>query len=97
MDDVRAETLHRLAELGLAQYESPGWLTKAGLRLLPVLMNGDEIEPLVQRRAVARPPAPLLSVPTRRSAGRKADQGLSADEYLAMAQQIDRLRPQRGD
>jgi hypothetical protein len=47
MDDVQPETLHRLAELGLAQYESPGWtLTKAGLRLLPMLMNGDEIQPL---------------------------------------------------
>jgi hypothetical protein len=40
--DVRSETLHRLAELGLAHYENPGWaLTKAGMRLLPQLMNGD--------------------------------------------------------
>jgi hypothetical protein len=47
MGDVEPATLHRLAELGLAQYESPGWtLTKAGLKLLPMLTNGDEIEPL---------------------------------------------------
>jgi hypothetical protein len=47
MDDVQPETLHRLAELGLAKYESAGWtLTKAGLKLLTPLLDGDEIEPL---------------------------------------------------
>jgi len=47
MDDVRAEALHRLAELGLAHYESPGWtLTGAGMKLLGPLMNGEDIQPL---------------------------------------------------
>jgi Mn-dependent DtxR family transcriptional regulator len=42
MTDVRSETLHRLAELGLAHYEHPGWtLTPAGQNLFPRLLNGD--------------------------------------------------------
>ena len=45
MDDVRPETLHRLAELGLARYESPGWtLTNAGLELLGPLTSGHDVE-----------------------------------------------------
>jgi len=43
MDEVQPQTLRRLAELGLAHYESPGWtLTPAGMKLLKPLMNGDD-------------------------------------------------------
>jgi hypothetical protein len=45
MVDVSDETLHRLAELGLAHWKAPGWtLTPAGQKLLPKLLAGEEVE-----------------------------------------------------
>jgi hypothetical protein len=42
MTDITDSTLHRLAELGLAHYEHPGWtLTPTGFELLPRLLSGD--------------------------------------------------------
>ena len=46
--DVRPETLEHLATLGLVHHESSGWvLTPAGSKLLPDLLDGNEIQPLI--------------------------------------------------
>jgi len=45
---VEPETLHRLAELGLAQWSDGEWqLTPAGSNLLPRLIDGEEVESLI--------------------------------------------------
>jgi hypothetical protein len=49
IEAIEHETLHRMAELGLAQWNSDDatWeLTAAAKKLLPSLMDGDEIERL---------------------------------------------------
>lgn len=44
---VEPESLHRLAELGMAQWNEGAWeLTVAGLKLLPPLLDGQEIPAL---------------------------------------------------
>ena len=46
--EVRPETLEHLATLGLVHHESSGWvLTPAGSTLLPDLLDGNEIQPLI--------------------------------------------------
>ena len=48
MEDVRPEALEHLATLGLIHHESTGWvMTRAGDKLLPDLMDGKEIAPLI--------------------------------------------------
>jgi hypothetical protein len=48
MEDVRQEALEHLATLGLIHHESTGWvMTRAGDKLLPDLMDGKEIAPLI--------------------------------------------------
>ena len=53
MHDVRLETLHSLAALDLVRHGNGGWtLTNAGSKLLLRLVDGEQIEPLVQGFAV---------------------------------------------
>jgi hypothetical protein len=47
IDDVRSDTLHRLAELGLIHWNAgEWWLSDAGVKLFPKLSDGHAIADL---------------------------------------------------